>query len=374
MRALIDYRAALRERSGAGEYTHQLIRALAALAHSTHDSWDISIFSSSWKDRLRDFPEGVTAIDCRVPVRVLNFAWHRLGWPPVEQLLGRSFDIVHSGHPLLMPSTAAAQVVTIHDLHFLTHPERTRAEIRRDYPALARAHAHRADAIIVPSHFTARQVERQLDVPGERIAVCSPGAPDWSPRHGPPSPDQGYILFLGTIEPRKNVDLLVEAYARLLQPRPALPRLVLAGRASHGSEKVLNRIAQPPLAGHVEHLGYVQPEKRQALYEGAVMLVLPSFEEGFGLPALEAMTVGIPVIVADAGALPEVVGDAGIIYESGDPEALMTAMARILDDEAFAAVCAARGPLRAREFNWLRTAHTVASAYEGALIAKREKR
>ncbi len=84
---------------------------------------------------------GATAIDRRVPVAVLNLAWHRLGWPSVERLTGQSFDVAHSFHPLLMPSRSAAQVITIYDLNFLTHPERTRAEIRRDYAALVRSHA-----------------------------------------------------------------------------------------------------------------------------------------------------------------------------------------------------------------------------------------
>ena len=156
-------------------------------------------------------------IDRRVPVGLLNLAWHRLGWPPAETLTGGAFDVTHSLHPLLLPSRAAAQVITIHDLNFLTHPERTRAEIRRDYPALARAHAHRADRIIVPSQFTAGEVERRLGVPADRISVCSPGAPDWTPRDA--APDGGYVLFFGTLEPRKNVGGLLDAYETLLLAR-----------------------------------------------------------------------------------------------------------------------------------------------------------
>lgn len=379
VRILIDYRPALRERSGVGEYTHQLANALAvrgrraAASEGEDDAIDVTIFSSSWKDRLRTSLTGVTAVDCRVPVAVLNFAWHRLGWPPIESLIGRTFDVVHSLHPLLMPSQSAAQVVTIHDLHFLTHPERTRAEIRRDYPPLVREHAHRADAIVVPSRFTAGEVERQLEVPAERIAVCSPGAPDWEPRAAPPPAEEAYILFLGTLEPRKNVGLLVDAYERLLARRADLPRLVLAGRANDEARSLLDRIARAPLAGHVEHLGYVQPDARQRVYAGALMLVLPSYEEGFGIPALEAMTAGVPVIVARAGALPEVVGDAGAVIDPDDADALSFAMERMLTDEPYAASCAARGVLRSRDFNWQATADAVLNAYQGALVARKER-
>ena len=119
MRALIDYRPALRERSGIGEYTHELVRGLAALG------LDLSVFSSSWKDRLvLDEPgfERVGRFDRRWPVRFLNFTWHRLGRPPIEVLTDATFDVVHSMTPLLMPSRLAAQVITIADLSFLTNP------------------------------------------------------------------------------------------------------------------------------------------------------------------------------------------------------------------------------------------------------------
>lgn len=390
MRILIDYRSALRARSGVGEYTHQLVSALAALgrARQTHtgspvphvsasgdlnEPLDVTIFSSSWKDRLLAGPADVARVDRRIPVRVLNLAWHRLEWPPVELLTGQRYDIVHSLHPLLLPARSAAQVITIHDLHFLDHPERTRAEIRRDYPALVQSHAARADAVIVPSHFTAREVERRLGVPGTRIAVCSPGAPAWTPRGGPPAAERACVLFLGTLEPRKNVSRLVDAYERLLARRSSLPRLVLAGRAGPEAAPLLDRIRRAPLAGHVDHLGYVEPDDRRALYERAALLVLPSFEEGFGLPALEAMTAGVPVIVANAGALPEVVGDAGSVVEPDDADGLATAIERMLTDEPYAAACAAKGILRARAFDWHTTALAVLNAYRGALIARRER-
>jgi len=146
---LIDYRAALRGRSGVGEYGHQVVAALARHFPRSDGTrtLEIAIFSSSWKDRLHPPADlgSVEAIDRRIPVSVLNFAWHRLGWPTVESVSGRVFDVTHSLHPLIMPSRHAAQVVTIHDLDFLRHPERTHGEIRRDYPVLARRHAHRAD-------------------------------------------------------------------------------------------------------------------------------------------------------------------------------------------------------------------------------------
>ena len=320
---------------------------------------------------------GAAVVDRRVPVRLLNLAWHRLGWPHVEELTSGPVDVTHSSHPLLMPSRSAAQIITIHDLNFLSHPSRTRAEVRRDYPALVREHARRADGIIVPSEFTAREVQRQLGVTHERVAICPAGAPDWTPLERPSA--DGYILFFGTLEPRKNVGGLLDAYERLLASRGSVvsgfsrsvPDLVLAGKATADAQPWLDRISRAPLAGHVRHVGYVDPSDRRALYAGARVLVLPSFEEGFGMPVLEAMTLGIPVVASNRGSLPEVVGTAGSLVDPDDADALAAAMARTLDDAGFAAAGVAAGLQRAQEFSWERAAQRVRNLYHLAIEHRR---
>jgi len=383
VRVLIDYRPALRERSGSGEYTHQLVKALLAsdAAAGRPRALELTLFSSSWKDRLAPSSDlaGAAIVDRRVPVRLLNLAWHRLGWPPAETLAGGAFDVVHSPHPLLLPARAAAQVITIHDLDFLTHPERTRAEIRRDYPALAGEHARRADAVLVPSAYTAGEVERRLGVPRDRIAICPPGAPDWTPRTV--APKDGYVLFFSTLEPRKNVGGLLDAYERLiasardgLQAVPGLPDLVLAGRATNDAQPWLDRISRPPLQGVVRHIGYVDAYDRRALYEGARMLVQPSFEEGFGMPVLEAMSLGVPVVAANRGSLPEVLGGAGLLVDPNRPDDIAQAIARLLSDDGLAAECAAKGIARAGAFRWDETAHRVYETYQLAIERRAARR
>ena len=409
MRVLIDYRPALRERSGSGEYTHQLVKALLAAYSAAGPSrgLELTLFSSSWRDRLTPSADlaGAATVDRRVPVRLLNLAWHRLGWPPAETIAGGTYDVVHSPHPLLLPARAAAQVITLHDRTFLTHPERTRAEIRRDYPSLARDHAHRADAVLVPSAYTAGEVERLLGVPRDRIAICPPGAPDWTPR--PAAPKDGYVLFFGTLEPRKNVGGLLDAYERLLAgPADGLlqgyngppklhagaeaghhvrgeggqnargegghnvrsvPELVLAGKATGDARLWLDRISRPPLREAVRHIGYVDARHRRALYEGARLLVQPSFDEGFGMSVLEAMSLGVPIVAANRGSLPEVLGDAGPLVDPDEPADIADAIARVLDDDAFAAACAEKGLARARAFRWDATAHRVYDTYRQAI-------
>jgi glycosyltransferase involved in cell wall biosynthesis len=358
LRFLLDYRPALRERTGAGEYVHEMA---AALARRLTPPDTLTLFSSSWKDRLDPGRvPGTGVVDVRVPVRVLNTAWHRLEWPPVERFAG-PVDVAHSFHPLLMPAARAKQVVTIHDLDFLDHPERTRDEIRRDYAALAPRHARKAAAVVTISTFTAGEIERRLEVPRERIVVCSPGAPAWPRRQA--APLAGPILFLGTLEPRKNVGTLLKAYAALIAQMPDAPPLVLAGGVTDAAGPWLRAIAEPPLAGRVQHLGYVESDRRYELYARASMLVLPSHLEGFGIPVVEAMTVGVPVIISNRGALPEVAGNAGLVVEADDAEGLAAAMRRYLLEPDTARVAIERGLARATAYSWDASAATLLARY-----------
>ncbi|MBF8299912.1 MAG: mshA 4 [Acidobacteria bacterium] len=368
MRILADYRPALRERTGVGEYLHELVRAYAA-AHPG----EVTLFTSSWKDRPAPglaSELGVGVVDRRIPVRVLNLLWHRAGWPPVETIAG-DYDVVHAAHPLLIPARRAAQVITIHDLFFLSHPERTAAEIRRDYPALAGRHARRAHAVITSTEHGRRLVSEQLGVAADRIHVCPPGAPSWQTLgRGPHVPPDGYLLFVGTLEPRKNVGALLDAYALLRSRRPNAPPLVLAGRATHEAAAWLARLAKPPLAGHVRHLGYVEHADRERVYAGARALVLPSLDEGFGLPVLEAMSAGIPVVASNRGALPEVVGTGGLLVDPDDVEGLAAAIEPLIADDSCAAAWASAGLARARAFTWTRAASTLRRAYADAVMRR----
>jgi len=371
MRVLVDYRPALRERSGVGEYIHALVRAYTRV-HTD----EVAVFTSSWRDRpaeglAREL--GASVVDRRIPVRALNYAWHRLEWPPVETMAG-SCDVVHAAHPLLIPSRRAAQVVTIHDLDFLSRPERTRAEIRRDYVPLAAAHARRADAVVTSTAHGKRQITDRLGVPSDRVHICTPGAPTWTTLGRQPHlPRDGYVLFIGTLEPRKNVATLLDAWALLIERQALLPELVLAGRATPAAALWLERLERPPLAGRVSHRGYVHVQDRERLFAGARLLVLPSFDEGFGLPALEAMSAGIPVVVSNRGALPEVVGDAGTLIEPDDTAGLANAIDALLRNDARATELAHAGLARARQFTWDAAANALRAAYLSALDHRRQR-
>jgi glycosyltransferase involved in cell wall biosynthesis len=372
VRIVLDYRPALRERTGVGEFVHELARALATdqQRHGTRDQ--LAILSTSWKDRpAPDLPRelpNVQIVDRRIPVRAITWSWHRLGWPPVEWLAGAA-DVVHAQSPLLIPSRGAAQVITIHDLDFLHRPGRSRAEMRRDYPALVHKHASRADQIVVSSHYAAGEIVRQLGVPRFRLTVCSPGAPRWAAevaRQRAASDPGSTILFVGTVDARKNVGGLMDAYERLRARRSDAPHLVIAGRVTHEAAPLVARANRAPLAGLVTLRGYVRADERPALYRQARMLVLPSFEEGFGLPVLEAMASGVPVVVSNRGSLPEVAGAAASPMAPDDIEALSAEMERLLDPDASRGAIS-RGFVQASRYTWENCAASALDAYREAI-------
>ena len=354
---LFDYRPALRARTGVGEYLHQMVCALARTA-SRGDT--VTAFSSSWKDRLLAPCPGVEVADATVPVRVLNLLWHRLGWPGIERFAG-PVAIAHSPTPLLLPSRSARRVVTIHDLFFLDHPDATTAEVRRDYAALVGRHARRADLVVTSSHHVGALVVQRLDVDPARVLTCPAGAPAWTPR--PAVPAEGPVIFLGTLDPRKNVATLLDAWEQLVAQGASVPPLVLAGGRGPGADQLLRRIDAAPLAGHVRYEGYLPDAEREAFYKRARLLVLPSLDEGVGLPVVEACAAGVPVLASRCGALPEVGGDALVYLDPLDAEAWAHTVATLLEDPVRLDSMRRRGVARAASFSWDRSAAALWNAY-----------
>jgi len=374
VRVLVDYRPALRARTGIGEYVHELARALTSIAGA---ALDLTVFSSSWRDRiapdaLADLP-GVGVVDRRLPVAALTWTWHRRGWPAIEHLAGR-YDVVHSPTPLLLPSRYAAQVVTVFDLHFLERPEQVHGATQRDFATLVRSHVRRADHVIAGSRYAAGLVTGVLGVPASRVTTTPLGAPAWAAdvRAARGSHTGRTLLFLGTLETRKNVGLLLDGYERLLARRSDVPPLVLAGKLGTGGADWVARATHAPLASHVTVTGYVSDAARRALYAEARAVVVPSLDEGFGLPALEAMACGVPVVATPVGALPEVLGDAGLFAPLGDADAWAEALDACADDSRLRAMTS-RGLAQAARYDWATTAGATLDAYRAAMVARKER-
>jgi glycosyltransferase involved in cell wall biosynthesis len=278
---------------------------------------------------------------------------------------------VHSPHPLLIPARHARRIVTIHDLFFLKHPEMVDAEIRHDYVDLVREHARQADGVLCVSEHTASEARRLLDVSPERIAVTPLGV---DPVFREPVPEEsvearlrqlrlprGGILYVGSEEKRKNLVSLVMAYLSLARRRPEVPPLILAGPGpswAQGGARV---------GPQIRATGYLLRDDVRALMAASALLVLPSLEEGFGLPVVEAMAAGLPVVCSRGSALEEVAGDAAELVDPGDPSGLAHAIERLLDDPDAAAVLRRRGLERSRRFDWQDTAARTLAFYQKVL-------
>ena len=211
--------------------------------------------------------------------------------------------------------------------------------------------------------------------------MCSPGVPEWAagvaqsrdPRRTQTTQEaQKPVLFIGTLEPRKNIGGLLNAYRALRSLRPDAPPIVLAGGIRESVRPILAEAERSPLAAHMTVSGYVSDAEKQRLYREAAMLVLPSFEEGFGLPVLEAMACGVPVVVSNRGSLPEVAGDAATPIDPDDVEGLAREMARLLDADA-AADATARGLTRAAAFSWAECARQARAAYAAAISVRQQR-
>jgi glycosyltransferase involved in cell wall biosynthesis len=285
-------------------------------------------------------------------------------------------DVFHSSDVLLWGQPGALNVITMHDLTALLFPEYHTARNRELQERKHRFAQEEADVVIAVSEATRRDVVAELNIPAERVHVVHEGVdPAMCPiedsgllkRALAPfglNPG-GYVLHVGTIEPRKNLVRLVEAYdlARRMAPC-AIPKLALVGAKGWLFEEVFERVAALGLQDHVFLTGRVGRDLLPSVYNGAVLFVYPSLYEGFGLPVLEAMACGVPVVASDVSSLPEIVGHAGVLVDPLDVEELATAIADLLGDEGRRLALCEAGLARARHFSWQRAARETLAVYQ----------
>lgn len=365
----LDLRPSLSRPTGVGSYVLALARRLPVRAPQHRFYY----FSASLRERYAalSWPENVVLVDRRLPVKALNYLWNRAGWPSMDVLVGATLDLVHSPHPLIVPGRRSKHVITIHDLFFLKRPELVEAEIRRDYVSLVREHVRRADGVICVSEYTASEARLLLDVPAEKIAVV-PNGVDPAYRE-PVTPEQvdavlsrhrlprGGLLYIGTEEKRKNLVNLAMAYMGLARRGRVVPPLVLVGPGSHWASG--GAIASP----RIHATGYLATSEIRALMAASLALVLPSLEEGFGLPVAEAMAAGLPVVCSRGSALEEVAGGAATLVNPLDTASIAGGIERLLDDPARRAEQRVKGLEASRRFDWDTSAGETLAFYERVL-------
>ncbi|HTK59956.1 MAG TPA: glycosyltransferase family 1 protein [Candidatus Baltobacteraceae bacterium] len=299
-------------------------------------------------------------------------------------IAGSEADVYHGTTGSLPMAYRGRSVITIHDLAIYAHPEWFPGGQFFSRRFVVPASVRNAAKVIAVSHFTKREIQRVFAVPAEKIAVVyegvEPPPPDAWETPAPKDLRKPYILYLGTIEPRKNVEGLVHAYASLAERFPKLvgaTELVIAGGRGWKSERAFAAVAQANKrlahsGPRVRVLGYVPDKDKYALMAHAQMFVFPSWHEGFGLPVLEAMNLGVPVITSNVTALPEIAGrGAALLVDPGREEELALAMKHLLEDDLKRGELARRGLERSTEYRWDKTAGETLEVYEEAAKTKR---
>lgn len=381
MRVGIDCRTILNpgfgENAGVGHYTYYLVSEILKLPRD----FELVLFfderlSKEAADRLIGSAQGVVA-------RFFPFHEYKHFLPVAySHILMTGFisreklDVFHLPGGLLPLTYTGRSVVTIHDLAIVDHPEWFPPQVLATRIGLPQT-IKRAMTLIVPSHATAANLEKHFKVAPDRIAVIPEGVEvtdlSLSTEETIPERDvlstlsRPYLLFLGTLEPRKNIPGLLRAYleARAMDPRMGEVGLVVAGAKGWKFGEIEQELerAIAGSGGRVRYLGYVSHQEKFALIQNALAFIFPSFTEGFGLPVLEAMALGTPVIASNTGSLPEVMGDAGMLVLPDKTDELAQAILEIATDEPLRGKLSVAGKKRAAQFSWRKTAEETVKVY-----------
>jgi glycosyltransferase involved in cell wall biosynthesis len=306
-----------------------------------------------------------------------RIVWEQLAFP--GQLRDDGVDLLHGGINALPLGWRGRSVVTILDLSFIAMPWAFKPGNRVYLRVMTQLAARRARSIIAISESTRRDVIRWLRAPAEHVHAIHCGVEErFAPvqdqsqveafRQAHDLPEQ-FILYLGTIEPRKNLLRLLEAYASLRRRGATTWPLVLAGGRGWGYEPVFERAAREDLRDTVRFAGFVTEDEKPLWYNAATLFVYPSEYEGFGLPPLEALACGTPVVTSDRSSIPEVTGEAAMLVDPTQPNAIADGMQRVIDDESLRQRLSSAGPAQARPFTWRRMAEATLAVYREAMHA-----
>jgi glycosyltransferase involved in cell wall biosynthesis len=342
VRVVVDVSPLSHPRTGVGNYIRGSLIGMAAAAGADDELVAFAPASPAGKRELERALEGVAV---QRDIRVLplahaaRVAWSKAGRPPVERFVG-ALDVFHFGDWMYPAQRAGVRSTMIHDLVPVRFPEWVHSRTKRMHNAKYRNSARTCDLVFTNSQFTADDVHELLGVPRERLRIAYPGVDaTFTPDGTRADLGRPYLLTVATLEPRKNLQTLVEAY-RLVRERNLA--LAVAGGPGWG------RQAELDVPG-VQPLGYTPTEELPRLYRGAAVFVFPSRFEGFGMPVVEAMACGTPCVVSSHPSLDEACGDAAVRVDPESPEAIADGIARALADRE---PLVARGLDHARRFTW----------------------
>ena len=368
MRIGFDMGPITKRRTGVGNFCLSLLRHLLTI---TTDDESIRGFSASLRPlALDELPPGVSCMSLPVPTRLMYLIWNGLHGPAVDRLLG-GVDVYHATNYFLPPTQRARRVLSIYDLAFLSRPEFCSPKVVGPFSRSVRRFVHKADLVIAASENTKQDVVNLLQAPPEKVRVIYGAAGEGvkaaprdeavtllAERFGLEGP---FFLFVGTLEPRKNVVGAIRSYLRVADDLPH--RLVLLGNLGWNADEIQRELAKPENAGRIVQPGPVADADLSLFYSASEALVFPSHCEGFGLPALEAMACGCPVIASNTTSLPEVCGEAALYRPPEDEEGWADAMRRVVSDPALRSRMIGEGYAQAGRFSWRRCAQQTLEAY-----------
>ncbi len=354
MKVALELQPCCGKRSGIGIYTYELARRM-------RDGDGLEFYGNLFNFMGRnDNRTALSGIDMPVTTRkLLPYGVYRRIWGFVPIPYGALFpggaDLSVFFNYIVPPRLHGKVMTTVYDLTYLRYPETMDAKNRRRLEAGMRYSVERGDRILTISEFSRQEIASLLGVAPTRISVvpCAPSVPavpaEFSACRQKFNIRGPYLLYMGTIEPRKNLVRLLEAFALLKKEQGIPHQMVLAGGAGWNNGGIFAAAERVP---DVVFTGYISQAEKYALYQNAAAFVFPSLYEGFGIPPLEAMQAGCPVVCADAASLPEVVGDAAELVDPRAPAAIAQGIWNVLSDPAHAAELARRGRLRAAAYTW----------------------
>lgn len=357
MKVALELQPCCGNRSGIGQYTYELAKRL-------HDQGNLEFCGNLFNFLSRNNnAEALAGIHMPIQTSTLfPYGIYRRIWNvfpmPYGSLFQSKADLNVFFNYIVPPRIEGKVITTIHDMTYLRFPETME---RRNLKRLKNGIQHsvkRSNRILTDSEFSKREIVELLSVPEHKVSVvlCAPSLTsdvaslaDLKQKYKITHP---YVLYVGTIEPRKNLSRLVNAFAQLKERENLSHQLVLAGGKGWENEDIYQMVDKMFHNGEVLFTGYVTNAEKNALYQNAELFVFPSLYEGFGIPPLEAMTFGCPVVSSNAASLPEVVGDAAELVNPMNTESIAKGMWKVLSNNLYRAELVRKGYKQAKKFNW----------------------
>ena len=372
----LDISAAVHRRAGLGRYAESLARALVAARPNRYALFYNQERGVEPLAGLEHLPARTVALGYK-PWRMLIWLG-QLARVGLDRFLPNA-ELYHATEHLLLPLRAAPTVLTVHDLIFRRFPAHHKPLNRWYLNLTLPLYCRRANHIIAVSECTRRDLIAAYHLPPQKITVIDEAA---APRFRLQPPDtvaavraryrlpDRYLIFVSTIEPRKNLARLLAAF-ETLRAEGLTDSLVIVGRRGWLYDDFFARLERSPARDAVIFPGYVPDADLPPLYAGAQACVFPSLYEGFGLPVLEAMACGTPVVTSSTSSLPEVGGDAALYFDPADVEQITETTRRLLRDPALREEMRARGLEQAARFSWARAAKETQAVYDAVLLSSR---